>query len=443
MIKARWLLTITLVFLALTYYGVRGPMRHLQPGASGDFRVLYAGAGAWVDAADPYDAEGLRNILVHRGHPPLEPDSLGPQITTPSAFLVLSPAAVLGWPAAKWGWLILNTLLVFAVVECVRRIAWLNWTQHRCWLLLAGGMGSAAVHSGVHNGQVAVLGTAMIAFAVLQAQRRGLWPWVKGVSLGLGIALKPTLAGLFALDLIAARRWRALLACLVTAAAVALLAVLWLDHGGSAWRATWANTLEAFFAGGDGDLRGEGTARFSMIHLDMIPLSFGAQPQITRRAVMVVCSFTGLLLAVLAWRRGRMRPEHRDEPETRLLSLSIISILTLLVIYHRIYDATVLIFPLALALRLWPTRRIAAGLLIAGCAVFAVPGPVMLAVFFKRGWLPEAWLGHAGWNGLVMCHQVWALLVMLGVLAYLTALRPADDKAGRTPAESADIEGNA
>ena len=114
-----------------------------------------------------------------------------------------------------------------------------------------------------------------------------------------------------------------------------------------------------------------------------------------------------LVWLFLIWRRG----DSSDE-----LDLSTIAVLSLLPVYHRLYDASVLILPLCWSLSAWSGRfRNCARLAFLLILPFLVPGGSALEQLQLNGHVPAALANSCWWNALVMPHQVWALF-FLGVL---------------------------
>src|SRR5262249_49278183 len=80
-------------------------------------------------------------------------------------------------------------------------------------------------------------------------------------------------------------------------------------------------------------------------------------------------------------------------------------------VYHRFYDAWLLIWPLSYALL--STRKLPANVLIFATIVpFLVPGATVLdrgSALLRTGWF---------WNAIIMPHQAWALLLLAILLIY-------------------------
>ncbi len=108
----------------------------------------------------------------------------------------------------------------------------------------------------------------------------------------------------------------------------------------------------------------------------------------------------------------RGRPQRRAD----LSSLGFVAAMTMLVVYHRAYDACALIFALAWAISTLADTsepRQVRGLAAAACvclAAFLTPGGSMLVVLHQWGWLPDQLAASAAWQTFVVPFASWALV---------------------------------
>jgi hypothetical protein len=91
----------------------------------------------------------------------------------------------------------------------------------------------------------------------------------------------------------------------------------------------------------------------------------------------------------------------------------------LLVFYHRMYDAVLLVFPIALGFRQL-THGDRRGLVTLGLtAAFLFPIPSALFHLGRSGTLPE-WLNeNIFWRVFVLGHQTWAIVLLVLWATYL------------------------
>ena len=143
----------------------------------------------------------------------------------PTFLLLILPLGWLSYSAALAAFLVAEMALV---LSALRRILPQNWA----WLPLLSFPGF--LMNGL-SGQNAALSASCFAGAAIWLDRR---PALAGCCLG-ALACKPQLAVCVPVALLAARRWRALVACAATACALAALS--WLVLGPGAWHGFLAN----------------------------------------------------------------------------------------------------------------------------------------------------------------------------------------------------------
>ena len=148
-----------------------------------------------------------------------------PWFYPPTFLLMVYPLAFLPYLVSLGLWLA-ATLTAFLTV--VRRIAPHPLTP---WLALA----FPGTFQNFFNGQNGFLTTALLGGGLYLLNQS---PWAAGCLLGL-VSYKPHLFALVPVALIAARRWRALLAALVTA--MLLAGASFLVFGPGVWVAFWKN----------------------------------------------------------------------------------------------------------------------------------------------------------------------------------------------------------
>ena len=93
--------------------------------------------------------------------------------------------------------------------------------------------------------------------------------------------------------------------------------------------------------------------------------------------------------------------------------------ISLSAIYHRFYDATLLLAPLAWSLASWNGKHKApARIVFLFVMPFLIPGAVALQETARaRDWLATL-NGAWWWNTLVLPHQVWAIALLAICLVY-------------------------
>jgi hypothetical protein len=392
-----WLVIGLLCLGGAARFITRGPMRGLSN--SGDFSAVYAASRAWMRALNPYDSAVLARAWNRAGGPA---DQVPDPVTSPSVypipiFPLLSPIAIFSWPTARLIWCGINLLAMGALLECVRRLAGFRWSRPRMLLLAAIALMLRPMSSAVALGQMSLMVTALGAMAMVIANNsRG-----AGVLQAIGLALKAPLAAAFVVPDVMARRWKPLLVTFVVLLILIGVAV-WRAGGPDQWMPGWLHNLQAASAtGGVNDPSTANPFRHQLINLQYPLATSIANPMLVNGIALIIA----LLLAIPALIRLRSGPIGA----ALLLPLGLICLAEVLAVYHRMYDATVLIFPLAWALL--PTtprwQRWPALLLL---AVFVAPGSGPLL----NGSGNQLWV----WNHLILPRDALAVFALAVWLAW-------------------------
>lgn len=412
---------VVLTVLALGFMLWRGPMRALAPGGSSDFSLIWQSTRAWAEGQSPYTVESTAKVWrEHAGAPageePPSERNAALLVYPPTTFVVMAPWCLTDWTRSAVLWAAANTVLLMASVVLTLGLAGLTPRRAAWWFGAAGMLLLAPGHTAISVGQVSVLVYFLIVLA--QAMRLAGRENACGGLLGLACAIKPQVALLFLAYEVGRRRWRVGIAGAVTVAAVGALGVWWLSRAGIDWVGPWRANLAAFAGSDNANPTAANPLRYHLINLHYLLHGFIGDVGTVKLLVYAVCGglAAGYFVADLK------KPEGRGE----LTSASFVAVIAMLVVYHRMYDAVVLLLPAA-----WLVRELAAGrrgVLQAGAglglAAFLAPGASLLNSLAVSGRLPRA-VAEAGWfQAVVMPHAPLALLVLAGVLAAARARDP-------------------
>ena len=390
------------------WFALRGPVRAL--GDSQDLAVVWGSARAWLAGLDPYDADATASAFLAGGGPPgITPGLPLKPVVFPSASF---PAfAVIG--ALSWGWA-LAVSIASAVVLTVLALAALGraagLSGRRAVLFVLLGLSLAPVHTTISHGQPVAASVALLVLGWVVLRER---PAVAGVLMACGAALKPSLSGAFALVglLGGGPRW-------VVSAGATFLAFLGIGElrlrlAGHEGLPAWLRALSASARDGVNSASPGNPGSTFMLNLEL-PLRRLVDAPVTAQAIAVAVVLPLVLVALWKLRTDTSR-------RTGLRALSLLSVLSLLVMYHRFYDAVLLWLPLAVLLAdwdelgAWPRWLLAASL-----AVFSVNGQALLQALVEAGRIPD-WAASTGlWRTVIMAHHPWTLLLLaLGLTAWL------------------------
>ena len=398
--------SLRLVWLALlvpvtAVFIWRGPLRGLRDGY--DFAMLYAASGAWCRGENPYRYEpviqGLRASGGDRKHR-LTRESLI-SVYPPTLFPLLAPLSYTSWSVARTLWLVINLGATVTVGLSLIRLVDAARSPPTTLVLIVILLAWAPLHTAIAVGQTSVTVMAVVLSALVTSRNR---PMLVGGLLGAATALKPQLGGIFLLYLVLRRRWRALCWSALFLATILLIGLTQLNRSESAqgWYEDWMNNMQTF-AHGEGDSSPRNPNAFQTINLHYLLHTYTAN-----RTVVRVCVYAiGAVLGALAIGLGLTSRNPEDDPAL----LSLLGVLSLLMVYHRFYDAVLLLLPAA-----WVVSRVMGGRVrawdgasIVMLAFFLAPGAAILGKRARDGLVSADISATWWWRCLVMPHQVWAL----------------------------------
>ncbi len=400
-----------LLFVVVLVFIVRGPVRAVQ--SSSDFSVYYCCARVWIQGADPYDGETLEFVAREAGGAP--EIFLRNALSAPMTFVLLAPFAFLPWEAGKTAWMCVNIICTGFALLGLLQLCETRTAKLRKIILCTLVLGLAPVHTSIGLGQLTIVVLASLVWgAVCAIRKKQVWA---GVLFALATALKPQCGALFLVYFLLRKKWRIFFSGAVVVGILLAVGIARLEMSGVDWVSSLRANHEAFFAGGSGDVTIQ-AHRHQFLHLEG-PIYVLFQNRLTAKVLPWVLTAIVATLLLLALRR---LSGQRDE----LLMYSIVSVVTLVPFYHRVYDAALLSVPLAWALGTSDPRsrriRIATLVLI---LPFLVPGPAMLYRLNAGGYVPEWARSSWVWENLILPYQAYLVFALVGVLS-LTLL-----KAGR------------
>jgi hypothetical protein len=399
-----WTCLLAALFIAAgAMFTWRGPLRALQMG--NDLAVYYTCARAWLHGGNPYDLATLQAEALQAGGAPagLLNDALNP----PTTFVLLAPLALLDWATARAVWLGVNLLSLLLALVALTRLARPELTPARTLLLAAFVLGLAPVQTSVALGQLILPVAACIVWGMV-AQRSGRG-YLAGVLFALAAGLRPQVGAVYLGYLLLRGWWRPVLSAALAGAVLAAASVGRMLPLGMDWLTSMRANYAAFLLGGRGDYAGAWGYQFLQLQYPLFALT-----QNRHVADLVAWAIAASLGGLLVWFARRART-GQDE----LLAFGLVSVLGLLPVFHRSYDAAILMVPLAWCLsahgpgeRRW-TR---AGILLA--LPFLVAGAALLHTLGASGNVPSWVVDSWWWQGVVVPHQIWLLL---GLAVVLTA----------------------
>ena len=408
-----------LLIIAAGEFVIRGPVRFERAESFNDFISPYIQTRAWLQGVDPYSPASLvtlwprdavkfdflthdlasHSLVLKRGIPTAYP---------PTSFVLLAPIALLPWHTAHRLWLIVTCLSVGVTILVLAAFAGLQLKNKIAYIFLALALALAPFHTGMAAGSIVILVIGLFACAIL-AEERGR-AIAAGVLIALAVSLKPQIG----LPLLAyytfRRRWRLTVAAAISLVLIAAVAIAVLEITHTPWRANYKYDNQILFSHGSlGDFTEANPIRFGLVNLQVLLYTFFGDRAVANGAALLIASLlAGLWLVQVL----RSPSASRD----KLLEISALVAISLLPVYHRLYDATLLVVPLAWSLSaITRSRNRFAKATLFLILIFLLPGGSLLEGFQRRNYWPQ--LQHSWfWMCFVMPHQVWALVLLSLVL---------------------------
>jgi hypothetical protein len=388
-----------------------------------DFRTVYYPARCLLQRGDPYrESEVLRVYLAEGAGRSADGAKAAYNgayyIYLPTEFSFTVPFAMLPWGPAYRLWMALTVAsLIFA-----------------SFLAFNLGADDAPVLSGALTGFLLANIQAIIILGnhtgiVISLCVVAVWCFLRErfvpagiLCLALSLAIKPQDAGLVWLYFFLAGgvyRKRALQTLLATVA-ISLPAVLWVWRVAPHWIAEWrSNALASLNFGGLPDpglalTGGHHASRlvgpFMLVDLQAVFSFFRDDPRIYNSAAYLVCA-----PLLLVWAFVTLRP--RPSPAKARLALAAIVPLSLLPVYHHLYDAKLLLLTVPACAMLWAGGGLAGRLaLLVNAAAFVLTGDLLWSVFYA--FITTLRLPAAGLSGrMLTAAQIFPAPLILLVMA--------------------------
>lgn len=401
-----------LICLAASEFIVRGPVRFLLiPNNWNDLSQNYTASKLWLNGLSPSDPRNFVVLWKQETRARLELTDIRTHLAPPlGGLVVMAPIAVFPFRIAKILWLIVLLISFAASVWGLLLVGGFRRDELRTLAFVAACFALAPFQTGIASGNMSILVIALCAIAIWAAgQSRDI---TAGLLFGVACSLKPQLGAFLVLYYLVRGRWRLFGTAVATTTGLTVGAALYLQFRGVHWFQDYVHNAQGFVTANHiDDFSTANPSRFTLINLQVPFFSITGQ---SSSANLLAFAVTGLLLC--AWLYSVARGlEHEFE----LLALAAISVLALLPVYHRFYDAALLIVPLCWCMtvivgQLKPIVQIVLLLM----AVFLVPGAAFLQELAVGGHIPEAVTTSWFWNCVLMPHESWALLALSVFLLY-------------------------
>ena len=404
--KVLLLILLAVAMLLLTWFN--GIARALNDSMV-DFNTLYAGTRLFMQGATPYYAAPLHEVLG-----PIVPNQMSVQITLPGVFGLMSPIALLDHATASMLWLIASVLSIAGSIALALRLADLRWNSYYGLMLITACLMLGPFRMGLRQGQVdnIVLLLVLLAICLIWETRMRI---ASAILLGLGIALKPTSAGLFSIYFLLRGRIPVALASLLFSGGVVVICALILTITVPQW---W-NGLAEVVASDENNFNKVNALNGRLDQLTHLAAGFFAMFKSTYWAGMA-----GYLICLPILFRTLFSAKRdagtEDRRETFLRELSIVAMIGMLVVYHRFYSAVFLVLPFIWAVYQISRNKANAGtwIILAMTLFVVVNGQALVYAIFERHLI--SFLDGSSWveEVILQFYFIWLQLLVLMILFY-------------------------
>ena len=327
-----------------------------------DFVTPYTGARCLLAHCNPYDLQQVKNEFHAAGGSDSDhaPWLWEPPVYPPSSLVVLLPAALFTFHLARALWFGFSLFFFSAALLAA---ALLVERRYRSWaiLLAAGLLATRLVGELIGIGQPSALalGMAILALYLLLSEK---FQSVATILLGMGLALKPQLAGVIFLLLVFRRQTKrpaivsAILACVFM-----LVGVVWLQVTPAS--KSWLRDYKAQIASSVAE--GVNNPAWDLQHAHrMLNLQASFAAVFDSPSIYDTLAWSLSLLLFAAWVNAFRK--NSDSRELTTPAMAAIVCIGLLPVYHREYDIPILMltFPALFSLVAHRTKIGVAALLI-------------------------------------------------------------------------------
>ena len=402
-----------------------------------DFRAVYYGTRCLLEHHNPYNVSELEQVYrTEGGERPSETiqarQAVILYVNMPTAFIFIAPFAMLPWGPAHLLWVTLTagvfTLAAFLMWDIGSRYA-PNVSLFLICILLV----NCESIFGAGNTAGIVVSLCVIAVWCFFKER---FVWAGILCLAASLAIKPHDSGLVWLFFLLAGaqfRKRALQTLLVNVV-LGLFALLWLSYVAPGWMQDWHSNLSAISVRGGinepGPASLTGHSAAMVIDLQAAISVFEDNSSIYNPASYLVC---GVLLLLGAVRTLRLRVSQ----EKAWIALAAVVPLTMLVTYHRPWDAKLVMLAVPACAILWAEGGLTSWLaLLITTAGIVLTGDVSLAALvILADKLQVSTAGIFGQMLTVMLIRPASLILLVMSVFYLWVyLRGAPNPAEADPA---------
>ncbi len=389
-----------------------------------DFRCVYACTRCLIHQHNPYNADDVeREYQSEDGQrpPAIALKSITLYVYMPTTLVFVAPFAALSWGPAHILWMLLTGCVLVPAILLMWDAGASQAPRVSTWLACIIALNCATFFAGGNSAGIVVGLCGIAVWCFLHKRFVG----IGVLCFALSLAVKPHDVGFVWLYFVlvgGAYRKRALQSALI-AAVIGLVAVLWVSHVAPHWMHDWNANLATMSARGGVSNPGPSSfstsAGSSIVDLQAALSVFRDDPRFYNIASYAFC---GTLL--LVWCIWTLRT--RFTVRKAWLGLAAVTAFTLLITYHRLWDAKLVMLAIPACCLLWAEGgyRAKAAVLIASLAALLTGDATFLVFEMVVDFLrmsPNGILGQAA--TVVLKRPATFALLAMGVFYLWTYLR--------------------
>ena len=352
----RWKALICLLISASISIAWGWSIQASSGGGMADFKAVYYGARCVQQGTDPYrPADFMRVYEASGGKLPSDPATNAAFrvavpfcINLPTSLLLLLPFAILPWNLAHYAWMVLEATGL--VVAGFLALDMAGDHAHRVSLFFVC-LILANCEIMLASGNLAVLAVSFSVIAIWCLEKAK-FVWLGLCLLSIALAVKPHDAGLVWLCLLMSRGFfrRSALKSLILVLSLAFCSVFWIWHVGPHWATELHSNL--LLTSGRGDLNDPGPSSLTgnaltmILDLQSVLSFFRDDPSFYNPVTYMICGSILLLWMIVTMKaRGAIKDIS--------FGLACVVPLSMLITYHRSYDAKLLLLTIPACAALW------------------------------------------------------------------------------------------
>jgi hypothetical protein len=408
--ELRILLCILIVATAAEFI-IRGPMRYIQnPSEWNDFSQNYTASKLWLRGQSPANPKNFVALWKEQTRVGLDPRDIRTHLAPPlGGLVVMAPVAAFPWKTAKILWLVILLSSFVATVWIFARVLCAQENDARTLIFVAVCLALAPFHTGIANGNTSILVIVLCALAIGAAAEKQ--ETFAGLLFGVACSIKPQLGAFLVLYYLVRQRWRLFTVAVGCTAGLNLAAAFNLQIRETSWIQDYLNNAKGFVTANRIDsFASDNPGRFSLINLQ-VPLFSLTHNSYSANTWAFV--FTGVLIC------GWLVCVVRAKEDKELLSLATIATIALLPVYHRFYDAALLVLPLCWSVsQVTASSKAIARWVLVLIVPFLLPGSAFLERLASHGIVSDGFAKSGLWEAIIMPHETWALTLMSVLLIF-------------------------